>query len=114
MDELYSLNKYRKKINEIHDIEKNIDIEIQNYSKSIYNKENTIAIEKNIENILNNFKLHWEELDEAYEYKNIPQNFPKVIIERRQREIDELNSLIKKLKERYEALKSIWKIKNNY
>ena len=40
MAEIYSVQGYRKKIDEIHDIEKNIDIEIQNYSKSIYNKEN--------------------------------------------------------------------------
>ena len=96
MEDIYSVEGYRKKIDEIHDIEKDIDIEIQNYSKSIDNKENTIAIEKNIENMLNNFKLHWEELDEAYQFENIPQNFPKVMIEKRHREIDELNSLIKK------------------
>jgi hypothetical protein len=69
MEDIYSIEGYWKKIDEIHDIEKDIDIEIQNYSKSIENKENTKAIEKKIANMLNNFKLHWEEVDLAYQNK---------------------------------------------
>ena len=107
MDEIYSVDGYRKKIDEIHDVEKNINIEIQNYSKSIDNKENTITIEKKIEDLLNNFKSRWEEVDYAYQNKNVPGMLSNGVRERRQIEIQNLNtSVYKQLKERYEALKS--------
>ena len=107
MEDIYSVEGYRKKIDEIHDIEKNIDIEFQNYLKSIDNKENTIAIEKKIENMLNNFKIHWEEVDKAYQNKNVPELIPNGVRVRRQIEIQNLNtSIYKQLKERYESLKS--------
>ena len=107
MDEIYSVEGYRKKIDEIHEVEKNINIEIQNYSKSIDNKENTITIEKKIEDLLNNFKSRWEEVDYAYQNKNVPGMLSNGVRERRQIEIQNLNiSVYKQLKERYEALKS--------
>ena len=98
-DDIYSVEGYRKKIDEIH--------EIENYKKSIDNKENTIAIEKKIEELLNKFKSQWDEVDLAYQNKNVPALIPNGVRERRQIEIQNLNiSVYKQLKERYEALKS--------
>ena len=57
MDEIYSVEGYRKKIDEIHSIEKNINNEIQNFSKKIDSKENTIEIENKIVDHLNKFIL---------------------------------------------------------
>ena len=68
-DDIYSVEGYRKKIDEIHEIENNINTEIENYTKSIDNKENTTAIEKKIEELLNKFKSQWDEVDEAYQKK---------------------------------------------
>jgi hypothetical protein len=107
MDEIYSVEGYRKKIDEIHTIEKNINNEIQNYSKKIDSKENTIEIENIITDLLNNFKKNWKIVDEAYINKNVPGLIPNGVRERRQIEIESLNtSIYKKLKERFEALKS--------
>ena len=106
-DDIYSVEGYRKKIDEIHEIEKNINTEIENYKKSIDNKENTIAIEKKIEELLNKFKSQWDEVDLAYQNKNVPTLIPNGVRERRQIEIQNLNSSIyKQSKERYESLKS--------
>ena len=106
-DDIYSVEGYRKKIDEIHEIEKNINTEIENYKKSIDNKENTIAIEKKIEELLNKFKSQWDEVDEAYQNKNVPALIPNGVRGRRQIEIQNLNSTIyKQSKERYETLKS--------
>ena len=106
-DDIYSVEGYRKKIDEIHEIEKNINTEIENYKKSIDNKENTIAIEKKIEELLNKFKSQWDEVDLAYQNKNVPALIPNGVRERRQIEIQNLNSSIyKQSKERYEKLKS--------
>ena len=106
-DDIYSVEGYRKKIDEIHEIEKNINTEIENYTKSIDNKENTITIEKKIEELLNKFKSQWDEVDLAYQNKNVPALIPNGVRERRQIEIQNLNtSVYKQLKERYEALKS--------
>ena len=107
MDDIYSVEGYRKKIDEIHEIEKNINTEIENYKKSIDNKENTIAIEKKIEELLNKFKSQWDEVDLAYQNKNVPALIPNGVRERRQIEIQNLNSSIyKQSKDRYEFLKS--------
>ena len=107
MVDIYSVEGYRKKIDEIHEIEKNINTEIENYKKSIDNKENTIAIEKKIEELLNKFKSQWDEVDLAYQNKNVPTLIPNGVRERRQIEIQNLNSSIyKQSKERYESLKS--------
>ena len=106
-DDIYSVEGYRKKIDEIHEIEKNINTEIENYKKSIDNKENTIAIEKKIEELLNKFKSQWDEVDLAYQNKNVPNMLANGVRERRQIEIQNLNSSIyKQSKERYESLKS--------
>ena len=106
-DDIYSVEGYRKKIDEIHEIEKNINTEIENYKKSINNKENTIAIEKKIEELLNKFKSQWDEVDFAYQNKNVPTLIPNGVRERRQIEIQNLNSSIyKQSKKRYESLKS--------
>ena len=106
-DDIYSAEGYRKKIDEIHEIEKNINTEIENYKKSIDNKENTIAIEKKIEELLNKFKSQWDEVDEAYQKKNVPNMLANGVRQRRQIEIQNLNSSIyKQFKERYESLKS--------
>ena len=106
-DDIYSVEGYRKKIDEIHEIEKNINTEIENYKKSIDNKENTIAIEKKIEELLNKFKSQWDEVDLAYQNKNVPALIPNGVRERRQIEIQNLNSSIyKQSKDRYEFLKS--------
>ena len=106
-DDIYSVEGYRKKIDEIHEIEKNINTEIENYKKSIDNKENTIAIENKIEELLNKFKSQWDEVDLAYQNKNVPALIPNGVRERRQIEIQNLNSTIyKQSKERYETLKS--------
>ena len=106
-DDIYSVEGYRKKIDEIHEIEKNINTEIENYKKSINNKENTIAIEKKIEELLNKFKSQWDEVDLAYQNKNVPALIPNGVRERRQIEIQNLNSSIyKQSKDRYEFLKS--------
>ena len=106
-DDIYSVEGYRKKIDEIHEIEKNINTEIENYKKSIDNKENTIAIEKKIEELLNKFKSQWDEVDFAYQNKNVPTLIPNGVRERRQIEIQNLNSSIyKQSKDRYEFLKS--------
>ena len=107
MDDIYTVEGYRKKIDEIHEIEKNINVEIQNYSISIDNKENTIAIENKILDMLSNFKNKWDEVDKAYQNKNVPTLIPNGVRERRQIEVESLNSSIyKKLKERFEALKN--------
>ena len=107
MVDIYSVEGYRKKIDEIHEIEKNINTEIENYTKSIDNKENTILIEKKIEELLNKFKSQWDEVDLAYQNKNVPTLIPNGVRERRQIEIQNLNSSIyKQSKERYESLKS--------
>ena len=107
MDDIYSVEGYRKKIDEIHEIEKNINVEIQNYSKRIDEKENTIAIENKILDMFSNFKKLWDEVDNAYQEKKIPSIIPQGVRQRRQIEIESLNSSIyKKLKERFEALKS--------
>jgi hypothetical protein len=107
MVDIYSVEGYRKKIDEIHEIEKNINTEIENYTKSIDNKENTITIEKKIEELLNKFKSQWDEVDLAYQNKNVPTLIPNGVRERRQIEIQNLNSSIyKQSKERYESLKS--------
>ena len=107
VDEIYSVEGYRKKIDEIHEIEKNINTEIENYKKSIDNKENTIAIEKKIEELLNKFKSQWDEVDYAYQNKNVPGMLSNGVRERRQIEIQNLNSSIyKQSKDRYEFLKS--------
>ena len=107
MEDIYSVEGYRKKIDEIHEIEKNINTEIENYKKSIDNKENTIAIEKKIEELLNKFKSQWDEVDLAYQNKNVPALIPNGVRERRQIEIQNLNSSIyKQSKDRYEFLKS--------
>jgi len=107
MDEIYSVEGYRKKIDEIHSIEKNINNEIQNFSKKIDSKENTIEIENKIVDHLNKFKKLWKIVDDAYLNKNVPGLIPNGVRERRQIEIESLNSSIyKKLNERFEALKS--------
>ena len=106
-DDIYSVEGYRKKIDEIHEIENNINTEIENYTKSIDNKENTTAIEKKIEELLNKFKSQWDEVDEAYQKKNVPNMLANGVRQRRQIEIQNLNSSIyKQFKERYESLKS--------
>ena len=106
-DDIYSVEGYRKKIDEIHEIEKNINTEIENYTKSIDKKENTIAIENKIEELLNKFKSQWDEVDFAYQNKNVPTLIPNGVRERRQIEIQNLNSSIyKQSKKRYESLKS--------
>ena len=106
-DDIYSVEGYRKKIDEIHEIEKNINTEIENYTKSIDKKENTIAIENKIEELLNKFKSQWDEVDLAYQNKNVPALIPNGVRERRQIEIQNLNSSIyKQSKDRYEFLKS--------
>ena len=62
--------------------------------------------------MLNNFKLHWEVVDKAYQNRNVPEIISNGVRERRQIEIQNINNLIyKQLKERYEALKSK---KNSY
>jgi len=107
MDEIYSVEGYRKKIDEIHSIEKNINNEIQNYSKKIDNKENTTEIENKIVDLLNKFKKLWKIVDDAYLNKNVPGLIPNGVRERRQIEIESLNSSIyNQLNERFEALKS--------
>jgi len=106
-DDIYSVEGYRKKIDEIHEIENNINTEIENYTKSIDNKENTTAIEKKIEELLSKFKSQWDEVDEAYQKKNVPNMLANGVRQRRQIEIQNLNSSIyKQFKERYESLKS--------
>lgn len=106
-DDIYSVEGYRKKIDEINEIEKNINTEIENYKKSIDNKENTIAIEKKIEELLNKYKSQWDEVDFAYQNKNVPTLIPNGVRERRQIEIQNLNSEnYKQSKENYESLKS--------
>ena len=106
-DDIYSVEGYRKKIDEIHEIENNINTEIENYTKSIDNKENTTAIEKKIEELLNKFKSQWDEVDEAYQKKKFPNMLANGVRQRRQIEIQNLNSSIyKQLKERFESLKS--------
>ena len=105
-DDIYSVEGYRKKIDEIHEIEKNINTEIENYKKSIDNKKNTIAIENKIEELLNKFKSQWNEVDEAYQNKNVPTLIPNGVRGRRQIEIKKLTLIYEQSKERYESLKS--------
>ena len=85
MDEFYK--DYKVFIPKLKDSEKKIRNDISNYKQIINNNQNTIDVEKNIKDELNEFKALQNKLNTAYSNRNVPSEMPSMAIESRQKEI---------------------------
>ena len=78
---------YKVFIQKLKDSEKKIRNDISNYKQIINNNQNTIDVEKNIKDELNEFKALQNKLNIAYLNRNVPSEMPSIVIESRQKEI---------------------------
>ena len=85
MDEFYK--DYKVFIQKLKDSEKKIRNDISNYKQIINNNQNTIDVEKNIKDELNEFKALQNKLNTAYLNRNVPSEMPCIVIDSRQKEI---------------------------
>jgi len=97
---------YKKQIEELNKKGSEINTLIETYSKKIDKNENTAQIEIQIQNKINEYKKFQNLFDTAYDTKNVPSGLPKIVCEKRQREISGYSNEVKKFEQRFEGLQS--------
>ena len=97
---------YKKQIEELNKKGSEINTLIETYSKKIDKNENTAQIEIQIQNKIDEYKKFQNLFDTAYDTKNVPSGLPKIVCEKRQREISGYTNEVKKFEDRFTGLQS--------
>ena len=93
-------------ISEQQEKTKNLNKKISGYKEKIISGENTISLEKEIENQISSLKEAHRELENAYSNKNAPSQISPNELDRRQKQIQNLGSDIQDIEQNYKQIKN--------